>query len=212
MSGDSGAIQGALDRLRAGDPHALAELFAHYQGPLRRMIDFRLDGRLNGRVSTSDVLQDAYIDAMKRVEHFLDKPEMPFFVWLRLIAGQRLIEVHRQHLGAQMRDAGQEVSIDRAGTSAATSACLARHIAAAHSTPSKAAMREEFVAQVGEVLNGMDPIDREVLALRHFEELSNQQVADVLGLDKGAASKRYVRALVRLKEALATLPGLDGGD
>ena len=209
MSSHSDETAGPLDRLRAGDPHALGELFEHYQDPLRRMINFRLDDRLNGRVSPSDVLQDAYIDAMKRVEHYLEKPDMPFFVWLRLVAGQRLVEVHRHHLGAQMRDAGQEVSIDRGGPSAATSMCLARHLAAANSTPSQAAMREEFVAQVEEVLEGMDPIDREVLALRHFEELSNQQVAEVLGLDKGAASKRYVRALVRLKEALALLPGLN---
>jgi RNA polymerase sigma-70 factor (ECF subfamily) len=196
-----------LDRLREGDAHALGELFAMHQDPLRRMIQFRLDHRLNGRVSPSDVLQDAYIDAMKRVEHFLGRPDLPFFVWLRLIVAQRLVDVHRQQLGAQIRDAGNEVSMDRCGPSAAPSVCLARHLAAGQPSPSQAAMREEVVARLEEVLDGLDPIDREVLALRHFEELSNQQVAEVLGLDKAAASKRYVRALVRLKEALGQLPG-----
>ena len=208
MANDPDEIQGLLERLREGDAHALGELFALHQDPLRRMINFRLDHRLNGRVSPSDVLQEAYIDAMKRVEHFLDKPEMPFFVWLRLIVAQRLVDVHRQHLGAQIRAAGNEVSIDRCGPSAATSVCLARHLVADHPSPSQAAMHEESVAQLEKVLDGMDPIDREVLALRHFEELSNQQVAEVLGLEKAAASKRYVRALVRLKEALARLPGV----
>ena len=208
MSSDAEEVEGLVARLRAGDEHALAALFARYQDPLRRMIDFRLDNRLNGRVSPSDVLQEAYIDAMKRVDHFLEKPEMPFFVWLRLVTAQRLVDVHRQHLGAQRRDAGQEVSIDRREPSAATSTCLARHLAASQSSPSHAAIREESVARLEAVLESMDAIDREVLALRHFEELSNQQVAEVLGIDKAAASKRYVRALVRLKEALSQLPDL----
>lgn len=205
-------IHPLLDRLRGGDAHALGALFALHQDPLRRMIRFRLDHRLNGRVSPSDVLQDAYIDAMKRVGHFLDRPEMPFFVWLRLLVAQRLVDLHRQHLGAQIRDAGNEVSMDRCGPSAATSVCLARHLAAGQPSPSQAAMHEESVARLEGVLDTMDPIDREVLALRHFEELSNQQVAQVLGLDKAAASKRSVRALVRLKEALARLPGFTTAD
>ncbi len=208
MSSEADEIQELVDRFRGGETKALGELFARYQGLLRRMIHFRLDHRLNGRVSPSDVIQDAYIDAMKRVDHYVSRPEMPFFVWLRLIVAQRLVDIHRQHLGAKIRDAGNEISMDRRGPSAATSVCLARHLAAVHSTPSQAAIREESIAQLERVLEGMDPIDREVLALRHFEELSNQQVAEVLGLDKAAASKRYVRALVRLKEALAQVSGV----
>jgi RNA polymerase sigma-70 factor (ECF subfamily) len=171
------------------------------------MVDLRLDQRLNGRVSTSDVLQETYIDALKRIRHFQSKPEMPFHVWLRLIAGQRLIEVHRQHLGARMRSAGQEVSIDRGGLAAASSVCLAAKLAGSEASPSTVAIRGETLAQLEAALEGMDPIDREVLALRHFEELTNQEVAEVLGIDKSAASKRYVRALERLKDVLARLPG-----
>ena len=104
-------VPALLDRLRAGDQDALAELFARYREPLRRMILLRLDQRLMGRVSPSDVLQETYVDAMKRVPHFFENPDMPFYAWLRWIAGQRLVEVHRQHLGAQMRDAGLEIPL-----------------------------------------------------------------------------------------------------
>ena len=200
-------IRTLLDRLAAGDESALGELFALYQVRLRRMIDLRLDHRLNGRVSASDVVQEVYIDAMKRVQHYRKKPEMPFFVWLRLVANQRLVEVHRQHLGAGMRNAGKEVSIDRGAWVAASSMCLAAQLAANVTSPSHAAMRGERLARIESALEGMDLIDREVLTLRHFEELSNGEVAEVLGIDKAAASKRYIRALVRLKDALEGLPG-----
>jgi RNA polymerase sigma-70 factor (ECF subfamily) len=200
-------IQGLLDRLQAGDRNALAELFARYREPLRRMILLRLDQRLGGRVSPSDVLQETYVDAMKRVPHFFENPDMPFFVWLRWIAGQRLVEVHRQHLGARMRDAGLEVSLQQGYPAAASATSLAAHLAGGLTSPSRAAIRGEMVAQLEAALDRLDPIDREVLALRHFEELSNNEVAALLGIQKAAASKRYVRALERLKAALAQIPG-----
>src|SRR5262249_7633884 len=175
--------------------------------PLRRMIDVRLDPRLGGRVSPSDVLQEAYIDALKRVEHYFAKPDMPFFLWLRWIAGQRLIEVHRQHLGAQIRDAGQEISLNYAGVPAASSACLAARLVGHLTSPSAAVMRAERFAMLEDALARMDALDREVLTLRHFEELSNTETAAVLGIQPAAASKRYVRALRRLKDILTDLPG-----
>ena len=197
-----------LARLRAGDRQALGELYALHKGPLRRMIVFRLDHRLNGRVSPSDILQEAYIDALKRVEHYLAKPGMPFAGWLRLIVGQRLVEVHRFHLGAKGRDAGQEISLADGGAwPAASSMCLVAHLAGDLPSPSTAAARNESLALLEEALNGMDALDREVLALRHFEELSNNEVAEILGIQRAAASKRYIRALGRLKEALTRLPG-----
>jgi RNA polymerase sigma-70 factor (ECF subfamily) len=171
------------------------------------MILLRLDQRLTGRVSPSDVLQETYVDAMKRVPHLFENPDMPFFVWLRWIAGQRIVEVHRQHLGARMRDAGLEVSLHRGYPAAASSACLAAHLAGGLTSPSRAAIRGEMLAQLERALECLDPIDREVLALRHFEELSNNEVASLLGIQKAAASKRYVRALERLKGALAEIPG-----
>lgn len=200
-------ISDLLIRLRRGEQQALADLFAHYRDPLRRMIDVRLDHRLNGRISPSDVLQEAYIDALKRVEHFFAKPDMPFFLWLRCIAGQRLIEVHRQHLGAQMRNAGQEISLSYAGVPAASSACLAARLVQNLTSPSEAMVKAERFAMLEDALAQMDALDREVLTLRHFEEMSNTETATVLGIQPAAASKRYVRALHRLKEILTHIPG-----
>jgi RNA polymerase sigma-70 factor, ECF subfamily len=200
-------MHGLLERLRVGDPDVLAELFARHREPLRRMIELRLDHRLRGRVSTSDVLQETYVDAMKRVPHFFENPDMPFFIWLRWIAGQRIVEVHRYHLGARMRDAGLEVSLQQGYPAAASSACMAAGLAGGLSSPSRAAIRGETLSQLEAALDRLDPIDREVLALRHFEELSNNEVAALLGIQKAAASKRYVRALERLKGALADVPG-----
>jgi RNA polymerase sigma-70 factor (ECF subfamily) len=207
MTAEEDEIEALLVRLRAGERDALAELFARHRESLRRMITLRLDQRLGGRVSPSDVLQETYVDAMKRVPHFFENPDMPFYAWLRWIAGQRLVEVHRQHLGAQMRDAGLEIPLQQGYPAAASSTCLAAHLAGSLTSPSRAAIRGETLGQLEAALERLDPIDREVLALRHFEELSNNEVAALLGIQKAAASKRYVRALERLKGALAEIPG-----
>ena len=199
-----------LARLKNGDQAALAELFSQYQAALRRMIDIRLDPRLNGRVSASDVLQETYLDALQRAPHYFNHPEMPFFVWLRLVAGQRLVDVHRHHLGAKMRDAGKEISLNLGGGLGASSVCLAAHLVGNFTSPSQAFERIELLGKVEDALESLDPIDREVLSLRHFEELSNADTAAILGIETAAASKRYVRALERLRTALAAVPGLLG--
>ncbi len=203
-------VRPLLDRLQAGDQQALGELFSIYRDRLGRMIRFRLDGRLKGRVATSDVLQEAYIDALKRLPHYQADPGMPFAIWLRWVTMQRLVEVHRQHLGARMRDAGREVVLDAGGGLAASSARIAEFIGDLTS-PSQAAQRHEMLGQLERALDGLEPMDREVLALRHFEELSNLETASVLGIQPAAASKRYVRALERLKGALEQLPDFGGG-
>jgi RNA polymerase sigma-70 factor (ECF subfamily) len=207
MASGTDGIAPLLDRLKEGDQAALAELFSIYRSRLGRMLELRMDKRLGGRVSASDVLQETYIDALKRVPHYLAKPEMPFFVWLRWVANQRLIDVHRRHLGAQMRDAGQEQSLGPGPLTHASAASMAGQLAAHLASPSQAAAQAELSAMIEKALEGMDPIDREVLAMRHFEELSNNEVAQILGIAKAAASNRYVRALKRLKEALAKVPG-----
>ena len=132
---------------------------------------------------------------------------MPFFLWLRLVVGQRLVDEHRKHLGAAARDAGREISLYRGALPETTSAALAAQLLGRLTAPSQAAIRAERKIHLQEALNSLDPIDREVLALRHFEELSNGEAAAVLGLDKSAASKRYARALIRLKDVLASRPG-----
>jgi RNA polymerase sigma-70 factor (ECF subfamily) len=209
MTTSAAETDALLARLKQGDQGALAELFSQHQAALRRMIDVRLDPRLNGRVSASDVLQETYLDALQRAQHYFKRPEMPFFVWLRLIAGQRLVDVHRHHLGAKMRNAGQEISLNLGGMGT-NSACLAAHLLGNFTSPSQACERIELLGKVEDALESLDPIDREVLSLRHFEELSNAETAAVLGIEKAAASKRYVRALERLKSALSGLGDLLG--
>jgi RNA polymerase sigma-70 factor (ECF subfamily) len=132
---------------------------------------------------------------------------VPFFLWLRGIAANKLRELHRRHLGTQMRDAGREVALHRGGLPETTSAALAAQLLGHATRPSEAAVRAEVKVRLQEALNRMDPIDREVLALRHFEHLSPAEAARVLGIKEKAAGMRYVRALRRLKEILAALPG-----
>jgi RNA polymerase sigma-70 factor, ECF subfamily len=198
-----------LRRALEGEEPALAALFDGYRERLRRMIRLRLDRRLSGRVDSSDVLQEAYLDMRKRIAEYARNPAaMPFHLWLRLVTGQRLTDIHRFHLGSQMRDAGQEVSLHRGPFPQANSVSLAAQLLGKMTSASKAAIRAEHKLIVQEALNAMDPIDREVLALRHFEHLSNDETAQVLGLSKSAASNRYIRALKRLKEILSSIPGL----
>lgn len=187
----------------------LATLYSRHRDRLRRMVEFRLDARLRGRVSTSDILQESYIDALKRLHHFQADPAVPFFIWLRAVTIQRLIQVHRQHLGAGVRDANREVSAQAKVSPKASAAMMAEFIADVTS-PSQAVQRVEVISQLRSSLDGLDAIDREVLALRHFEDLTNQEVASILGIQPAAASKRYVRALERLKEALERIPGFEG--
>ena len=207
MSNEARPLDDLLDQLKRGDEQALAELFSLHRQRLWRIAHFRLDARLHGRVDADDVLQEAYLNAAQRIRHFVSDSSTSLFVWLRLIVGQTLIDVHRRHLGAQMRDAGREVALGGHGggqtTSMSLAACLLGHV----TSPSQAAVRAETSAQLEAALESMDPIDREVLALRHFEELSNSEVAEVLEIQQKAASIRYVRALKRLKGVLCRLPG-----
>lgn len=195
-----------IRKARGGDEQALAALFIHYRARLRQMIALRLDRRLQGRLDPSDVLHEAYLDMARRLPDYAADPKMPFFLWLRFLTGQKLTDLHRHHLGVKARDAGQEVSLYRGALPAASSVSLAAQLLGRFTSASQAAVRAETQLRVQEALNAMDPIDREVLTLRHFEQLSNDEAAMVLGLSKTAASNRYVRALKRLKEALVEPP------
>jgi RNA polymerase sigma-70 factor (ECF subfamily) len=208
MTDEASEAEDLLRRAAAGDEQARAALFACYRGRLRQMVHLRLDRRLQGRLDPSDVLQEAYLDFARRFTEYVANPALPFFLWLRYLTGQKLVDLHRRHLGAKMRDAGQEVSLYRGALPQASSLSLAAQLLGRLTSASQAAVRAETQLRVQEALNSMDPIDREVLTLRHFEQLSNEETAAVLGLKKSAASNRYVRALKRLKEILAGL--LDG--
>jgi RNA polymerase sigma-70 factor (ECF subfamily) len=195
-----------LQRAAAGDQQAVNELFMCYRDRLRTMVRLRLNRRLQGRVDPSDVLQEAYLEICKHFPDYARAPAMPFYLWLRHITGQKLITIHRQHLGAQMRDADREVSLYRGALPQTSSASLAAQLLGRFTSVSQAALRAELQVQVQEALNRMEPLDREVLALRHFEMLTNAETAAVLGIKKSAASNRYVRALERLKDILSGLP------
>ncbi len=208
MNLDSDETERLLRRAEGGDQKALAELFDRHHERLGHMVRLRMDRRLQGRLDPSDVLQEAYLDCSRRLAEYAANPQMSFFLWLRFLTGQRLIDLHRQHLGAKMRDAGQEVSLYRGALPQASSESLAAHLLGRLTSPSRAAIRAETQIRVEEALNSMDPMDREVLSLRHFEMLNNDETAQVLGLKKTAASNRYIRALRRLKEVVAGIPGL----
>ena len=209
---DSGKTDDLLQKARTGDAAALGALFAHHRDRLRQMVRLRLDRRLQGRVDPSDVLQDAYLDLAARLPDYARERPMPTYLWLRLVTGQRLAQVHRQHLGAAMRDAGREVSLYRGALPQASSASLAAQLLGRFTTASQAAIRAERQLQLQEILNGLDELDREILALRHFEGLSNGEAAQVLGLSKTAANNRYIRALGRLRDLLGRVPGFfEGG-
>ncbi len=191
--------------LQAGSVDALASLFDTYRESLHRMAHFRLDRRLLGRVDPDDVLQESFLAAHQRLDSFAKEEDASPYVWLRLVVGQTMIDIHRRHIGAKMRDAAREVSV-RVGPradSAVLSGILAAHLCApSGNAPSRLAVEAEERALLEDALESMDDIDREVLVLRHFEQLSNREVGELLQLKDAAASNRYVRALRRLKAAI----------
>src|SRR5215813_3626843 len=207
MADDSSETNRLLQQAARGDPGRFGALLAEHRPRLRRMVALRLDPRLAGRIDPSDVIQETYLDAVARLAEYLQKPTMPFFLWLRFLAGQKLVTLHRHHLGRQMRDAGREVALYRGGLPETTSAALAAQLLGHEARPSEAAVRAELKIRLQEALNTMDPLDREILALRHFEQLSLEETAQVLGLTESGACRRHLRALKRLKEILSSLPG-----
>jgi len=197
MTDPTADIDALALRLRDGVATAAGELFAACRDRLKKMVKLRLDRRLQGRLDASDVLQEAFLDVQRKAADFAARPDLPAYLWLRLVTTERLLILHRHHLGAQMRDAAQEVSLCPGGAPAASTHSLANLLLGRLTSPTQAAIRAERQLRLQEALNGMDQLDREILALRHFEELSNSEAATVLGLSKTAASTRYIRAQYR---------------
>lgn len=204
---DSSGTNRLLRRAADGDGESWGALLTQHGDRLRRMVAFRLDPRLQGRIDPEDVIQEVNLACSVHMADYLRQPAMPFFLWLRGIAGNKLLELHRRHLGTPMRDARREVSLYRGALPGASSAALAAQLLGHITRPSEAAVRAEAKVRLQEALNGMDPIDREVLALRHFEQLTNAEAAGVLQIKEAAAGKRYLRALERLREILVQMPG-----
>lgn len=191
-----------IEQLRDGGEEAVAELFARYRDKLLRIVALRLDARLLSKVDCDDILQEAYVTASRRVGDYLERPSVPVFVWLRQVTTQVLIDTHRRYLDTQMRDVRQELTHPLAGGQPGDSICLVNHLADSLTSPSQCAVRQELLAGMRVALKQLGDMDREVLMLRHLEELSNNEVAEILEIDKYAASKRYLRALARLREAM----------
>jgi RNA polymerase sigma-70 factor (ECF subfamily) len=207
MEHNSSATARLMKLAQAGDPGALGELFARHRERLCRMVQMRLDWRLHGRIDASDVIQEAYLEAARRLSGHLEHPEMPPFLWLRFLVGERLMILHRHHLGTKMRDARREVSLYRDALPEASSAALAAQLMGQHTSPTEAALRAERMLRLQDAVNRLEPLDREILSLRHFEQLSRSETAQLLGIEEAAGAKRYIRALKRLKDALAEMPG-----
>jgi RNA polymerase sigma-70 factor, ECF subfamily len=191
-----------LARLKEHDKETLGELFMLHRDRLWRMLYVRLDKRLSKRLAPEDVLQETFLDVARRIGEYVADPAVPFYVWLRFLTVQRMQMLQRAHLGAQQRSANLEVGLPDGRGVFASPESMAGELISHMTSPSQAAVRHELQARLRSALEGMDPIDREVLALRHFEELGNNEVAQVLGITKEAASKRHLRALKRLKEIL----------
>ncbi len=204
MSADVRQVDDLMQCAARGDEAALDALISRYRGRLTRMVQAYLNPQLQGRVDASDVVQEALLEAARRLEEYLKDPQAPFFLWMRRIVQQKLIDVHRQHLGAAKRDATREVPLYQ-GTSEVASDALAMNRWGQSVRPSQVAVRTERWVRVCEVVETMDPIDREVLRLRHFEQRSNTDTARVLGISQSGATGRYVRALRHLKDRLSEL-------
>jgi RNA polymerase sigma-70 factor (ECF subfamily) len=207
---DETALAALVQQAAAGDQRAIDDLLSRYRSRLKRMVHLRLNRRLQGRVDDSDVVQEAYLDVARKLPEYAADPQQPFFLWLRNLTGLKLAEVHRRHLGTQMRDADQEVSLHRGALPEANSVSLAAHLLGTMTTASEAAIKAETRIFVQEALNAMDPIDREILALKHFEQLSTSEIAHVLGMSKAGAGGRYLRAIKRLRTVVSQIPGFQG--
>jgi len=195
-----------LESAKAGDSGSLAMLFERHRGRLERIARLRLDRRLQRRVDAADVVRETYLAARKNFAAQFVPSNMSFFVWLRTELGEKLTDAHRLHLGSELRDTGTEISLHQGASPQVTSVSLAEQLLGRLTNPSHAAMRVELKMRVQEAINSLDPQDRDMLALRHFEELSNSEAAEVLGIRASAACTRYVRALKRLKDVIGELP------
>jgi RNA polymerase sigma-70 factor (ECF subfamily) len=188
----------SVERLRSGGSKALAEMYQQHRGRLRRMVELRIDPRLMKRIDADDVLQEGFVDISKRLDDYLADPSMPVFVWMRFLVAQQLAAVQRWHFQRQKRDPRREEPVVPAKPTM-DSGEMAREFSGSLTSPSQAAQRNELTERMRELLDTMEVADREILVLRHFEELTNAEAAAELGLTPGAASKRYIRALSKLK-------------
>jgi RNA polymerase sigma-70 factor (ECF subfamily) len=191
-----------LDQVRRGERSAIDQLFARHREPVRRMVELRLDRAVAARFDASDIVQEVLLEASRRLEEYLRDAPLPFHLWLRQIARDRLIDAHRRHRRAERRTVDRERSLAPADHSSVE---WAAHLIDRELTPATAALRREIESRFQSALDDVDDDTREIILMRHFEQLSNQEVAQALGLSEPAASMRYLRAIRKLRDLL--LPG-----
>jgi RNA polymerase sigma-70 factor (ECF subfamily) len=202
MASDSLDTRELLDLARGGDRNAVERLLEQHRASLRRMIDLRLDPALAGRLDASDIVQEVMLEASRRLGQYLDKPIMPFQIWLRHLAKDHIIDAHRRHRKAQRRSLDREQPIVPAAFADRSSIELAAQFLDREATPASAALRQELARRLAQAVATLEDDDRDIILMRHYEQLSNQEVAAMLGLSEAAASMRYLRAVRKLKGLL----------
>jgi RNA polymerase sigma-70 factor, ECF subfamily len=199
---NSDQTQELLAQAREGQPAAVNALLDRHRDALRRMIDLRMDKVVQRRVDASDIVQEVLVEANRRLRDYLGNPAMPFHLWLRSMAHDRLIDAHRRHRGAARRSIDREQPLQVARFLDQSTIDLGQEIADRELTPAAAATWNELQRRFQAAVDQLDEQDREVVLMRHFEHLSNSEVAQTLGLSEPAAGMRYLRAMRRLREKL----------
>ncbi len=199
---DSAETQQLLKQALEGDRRAVDDLLERHREALVRLVALRLDRAIARRVDASDIVQDVLVEANRRLDDYLQNRKMPFHLWLRQIAQDRMIDAHRRHRGAARRSIDREQSLTRPELSDRSAMDLAAMLHDRELTPAAAATRRELQERFRAAIDQLDEPDREVILLRHFEELSNQEVAQTLELSEPAAGMRYLRAIRRLRVIL----------
>jgi RNA polymerase sigma-70 factor (ECF subfamily) len=194
---EAAEVQNLLGQVRAGDRVAFEQLFALYRVYLHQFVELRLDPKLRARVDSSDIVQEAQLEAVRRLQDYLAQPTMPFRLWLRQITYDRILKMHRHHVETARRSVGREVRLPEESSLGQLVQALA-----AGSTPSHQLNRNELAQRLRQAVEQLAEPDREVLLLRHFEGLSNQEVGYLLSLDPATVSKRHGRAMLRLHKIL----------
>lgn len=199
---DASLTHELLNAARQGNADAVNRLLERHRNSLRQMVQLRLDRALARRVDASDIVQDVLLEASDRLPDYLGDPKMPFHLWLRHLAKDRIIDMHRQHRGAQRRSLDREQALASPGFGDQSSFDLAAQLKDDELTPAAASIRKELEARFLAALDTMDDEDREILLMRHFEQLGNTETAEALGLSPAAAGMRHLRALRKLRSIL----------
>ena len=200
-----------LDGIRDGKDGAADRLLERHRDPLRRMIEMRMDQKIKQRVDASDIVQEVMIEANRRLQKYLENPVMPFHLWIRQMARDRIIDAHRRHRGSEKRSVDREKSMVAAGAMDRSTMELAAQLCDAEMTPAEAATMRELQKRFQNAIEELDENDREIVVMRHVEQLTNQDVATALGLSEPAASMRYLRAIRRLRSLLNVSSDETGG-